>query len=79
MPRPNPEVQKLLEQAKRELAQHKADKAKEFPPNPFPFGQADAYPKNYTAEQIRHHDALNAQIEALERRIEELQNRLYRK
>ncbi len=79
MPTPNPEVQRMLDQAKRELAELRAQKAREFPANPHPFAQPDAFPKNYTQEQVQRHSALNAQIESLENRIEELQNRLYRK
>lgn len=79
MARPNPEIQKLLEEAKRELAEAKAQKQRLFPPNLYPFAEPDRYPKDYTPEQIAARNALNAQIESLEKRIDELQNRLYTK
>ncbi len=75
---PNPEVKKQLDAAKTELARVQAEKQRLFPPNLHPFAQPDAYPKDYTPEQIAQHNALDAQIESLERRIDELQNRLYR-
>ncbi len=76
---PNPEIQQLLEQAKRQLADLKAEKARLFPPNLHPFAEPDRYPQDYTPEQIAKRNALNRQIESLENRIEELQDRLYSK
>ncbi len=75
----NPEIQRLLEEAKRELAEVRAEKSRLFPANPHPFAQPDKYPKDYSPEQIRRRNELNAQIETLENRIEELQNRLFSK
>ncbi len=77
MATPNPEIQRLLEDAKRQLAEVKAEKMREFPPNLHPFAEPDKYPKDYTPEQIARRNALNAQIESLEKRIDELQTRLY--
>ncbi len=78
MSTPNPEVKQQLDAARSELAEVRAEKARLFPPNPHPFSQPDSYPKDYTPEQIARHNELDAQIESLERRIEELQARLYR-
>ncbi len=75
----NPEIQRLLEEAKRELAEVRAEKSRLFPANPHPFAQPDKYPKEYSPEQIRRRNELNAQIETLENRIEELQDRLFSK
>ncbi len=77
MATPNPEIQRLLEQARRELADAKAEKARLFPPNLHPFAEPDKYPKDYTPEQIAQRNALNARIETLEKRIDDLVNRLY--
>lgn len=77
MPTPNPKVAEELRQAKEKLAQLKAEKVKLYPPNPHPLAEPDQYPGNYTPEQIQHRNQLVAQIEMLERRIEELQDRLY--
>ncbi len=77
LPNPNPDIQKLIEEARRELAQARAEKLKLFPPNPHPYAQPDAFPGNYTPEQIQRRNELNTQIEHLENRIEELQRRLY--
>lgn len=74
MPPPNPQVAEQLRQAKEKLAQLRAEKLALFPPNPHPFAQADQFPKNATAEQIRQRNALVAQIEELERRIAALQD-----
>jgi prefoldin subunit 5 len=79
MPTPNPVIKNQIEEAKRQLAELRAEKTRLFPPNPHPFSQPDAYPKNYTPAQIARHNELNAQIESLENRIEELQRRLYSK
>ncbi len=76
---PNPQIQRLLDQARQELAEARAEKAKLFPPNTHPFAQPDTYPQNYTPEQISQRNALNARIESLENRVEELQNQLYSK
>ncbi len=77
MATPNPEIQRLLEQTRRELADAKAEKARLFPPNLHPFAEPDKYPKDYTPEQIAQRNALNARIETLEKRIDDLVNRLY--
>lgn len=77
MPTPNPDVQKLLEQAREELARARAEKLKSFPPNPHPFAQPDTFPKDYTPEEIERRNSLNTRIEELEQRIDELQRRLY--
>lgn len=75
----NPELQRLLEEARRELAEVRAEKSRLYPANPHPFAQRDKYPKDYTPEQIRRRNELNDRIESLENRIEELRNRLYSK
>jgi hypothetical protein len=79
MPVPNPAIQKLLDTAKQELAAAKAEKARLFPPNTDPLGSPDRYPYDYTPEQIEKHKLLNAQIEHLEQRVDELQLQLYSK
>lgn len=79
MTTPNPNIQKALEQAKAQLAELKAEKARLYPPNPHPLAQPDTYPQGYTAEQIAQHNALDAQIEMLEQRVDDLQLRLYSK
>ncbi len=76
---PNPEVQRQLDEARRELADTRAEKLKLFPPNPHPFAQPDKYPQDYSPDQIRQRNQLNARIEQLEARIEELSRRLYTK
>jgi hypothetical protein len=73
----NPEIKRLLEEAKGELARVKEEKAKLFPANLHPLAEPDKYPQDYTSEQIRQRNLLNAKIESLENRIEELQNRQY--
>ncbi len=77
MATPNPVIQQLLDQARKELAEAKAEKTRLFPPNLHPFAEPDKYPKDYTPEQIAKRNALNAQIESLEKRIDDLRNRLY--
>jgi hypothetical protein len=79
MATPNPTIQRQLEQAKADLAALKAEKARLFPPNKDPLGSPDRFPRDYTSEQIAKHKQLNAQIEALEQRVDELQLRLYSK
>ncbi len=79
MPTPNPRVAEQLRQAKDRLAQLKAEKARLYPPNPHPFVEPDRYPRDYTTEQIQHRNKLVKQIEDLEKRIDELQDRLYSK
>ena len=79
MATPNPEVRRQLDEARFELARVKAEKLRLFPANLHPLAEPDKYPKEYTAEDIRQRNLLNAQIESLEARIEELQNRQYRK
>ncbi len=77
MATPNPEISKQLAQAKRELAEVKAEKTRLFPPNQHPLAEPDRYPKDFTPAQIAQRNALNARIEALEKRIDDLENRLY--
>jgi hypothetical protein len=79
MPTPNPKIQKLLDEAKQQLAAAKAEKARLFPPNPDPLGSPDRYPRDYTPEQIELHNQLDERIELLEQRIDELQLQLYSK
>ena len=79
IPTPNPEVQKLLDQARADLAEARAEKLREFPPNPHPFAQPDSFPSQFTPQQIAHRNALNTRIEELEKRVDELQRRLYSK
>ncbi len=76
---PNPEIQKLLDRAKQELADAKAEKARLYPPNTDPLGTPDRFPRDYTPEQIAYHQQLNARIEMLEQRVDDLQLRLYSK
>jgi uncharacterized protein Yka (UPF0111/DUF47 family) len=78
MPKTNPEIAEELRQAREELKQLKAEKLRLFPPNPHPLAEPDRFPNNYTPEAIRHRNELVAQIESLERRIDELQEQLYR-
>jgi hypothetical protein len=75
----NPEIKRLLDEARNELARVRAEKARLFPANLHPLAEPDKYPKDYTSEQIRHRNQLNAQIESLEHRIQELQDRQYLK
>ncbi len=79
MPTPNPAIQNLLDQAKKQLAELKAEKLRLFPPNTDPLGSPDRFPADYTPEQIAYHRQLNSQIEALEQRVDDLQSRLYTK
>ncbi len=79
MPTPNPKVAAELQKAREELARLKAEKLRLYPPNPHPLAEPDRYPRDYTAEQIRHRNELVAQIESLEHRIDELELRLYSK
>ncbi|TAH51402.1 MAG: hypothetical protein EYC68_10805 [Chloroflexota bacterium] len=79
MPTPNPTIQRQLDETKAQLASLKAEKTRLFPPNTDPLGSPDRFPKDYTPEQIRYHNQLDAQIEALEHRVDELQLQLYRK
>jgi 2-phospho-L-lactate transferase/gluconeogenesis factor (CofD/UPF0052 family) len=75
----NPEIKKLLEHAKRELAAAKEEKARLFPANLHPLAEADKYPQDYTPDQIHRRNFLNARIESLENQIEDLLNRQYLK
>lgn len=75
----NPAIQRLIDEAKAELAKAKAEKASLFPANLHPLAEPDKYPKDYSPEQILKRNQLNAQIESLERRIEELENRKFTK
>ena len=75
----NPKIAEQLQQARTELARLKAEKLELFPPNPHPFAQPDQFPKNATPEQIKLRNDLIQQIEELERRIDELEGRLYSK
>jgi hypothetical protein len=79
MATPNPTIQKMLDEAKQQLAAAKAEKARLFPPNLDPLGTPDRFPRDYTPEQIDKHKQLNAQIEMLENRVDDLQSRLYTK
>ncbi len=79
VPNPNPDVQRLLDEARRELAEARAEKLQEFPPNPHPFAQPDKFPGDYTPEQIKRRNELTARIEHLEQRIEQLSRQLYMK
>lgn len=79
MSTPNPAVQQMLDQAKAQLAEAKAEKRRLFPPNTDPLGSPDRYPADYTPEQIQKHNQLDAQIDYLEQQIEDLQSRLYTK
>jgi hypothetical protein len=74
---PNPRIAHDLAEAKDQLAKLKAEKARLFPGNPHPFTEPDRFPGQYTAEQIRQRNQLVAQIELLEQRIQDLQDRLY--
>lgn len=76
---PNPAIQAQLEQTKQELALLKAEKTRLFPPNTDPLGTPDKFPGSYTPEELAKHRQLNAQIELLEQRVDELQLRLYTK
>lgn len=76
---PNPTIQKQLEQAQAELAALKAEKTRLFPANKDPLGTPDRFPRDYSPQQIEQHKRLNAQIEALEQRVDSLQLQLYRK
>jgi len=79
MPTPNPQIQKQMEDAKAQLAALRAEKSRMFPPNTDPLGSPDRYPADYTPDQIAYHNRLDAQIEMLEKRIDDLQLRLYSK
>jgi hypothetical protein len=75
----NPQVADEIQQAKAELAQLKAEKLRLYPPNPHPFAQPDRFPDAYTPDQIAHRNQLVQKIEELEKRLEVLQDHLYRK
>ncbi len=75
----NSRIAQQLEQAKSTLAQLKAEKARLYPANPHPFIEPDRYPRDFTPEQIQHRNQLVQQIEELEKRIDELQDQLYKK
>jgi uncharacterized protein Yka (UPF0111/DUF47 family) len=77
MPGQNPTIALELKQAKEELERLKAEKLRLYPPDPHPFVEPSSYPSDYTADQIAHRNRLVARIEELERRIDELQDRLY--
>ncbi len=77
MPTPNPKIAEDLRRAREKLAQLKAQKLKLFPPNLHPFAEPDHYPHDYTPEQIHLRNQLIAQIEIVEKQIDELQERLY--
>lgn len=78
MANPNPMIAQQLQQARDRLAQLKAEKARLYPANPHPFVEPDRYPRDYSPEQIQHRNQLVQQIEDLEKRIDELQDQLYR-
>jgi hypothetical protein len=77
MATPNPLILEQLRQAQDQLAQLKAEKARLFPPNPHPFVEPDRFPGNYTADQIQQRNRLVSEIEKLEHRVQDLQDRLY--
>jgi hypothetical protein len=79
MSTPNPQIQEMLDLARAQLAAIKAEKLRLYPPNTDPLGSPDKYPGSYTHAQIEHRNQLNAQIEMLEQRIDDLQMRLYSK
>ncbi|MDE3088471.1 MAG: hypothetical protein KGJ80_03670 [Chloroflexota bacterium] len=79
MPTPNHKVAEELRQAKEELARLHAEKLLLYPPDPHPFVEPSRYPGEYTPAQIQYRNQLIAQIEELEERIEQLQDRLYLK
>lgn len=79
MATPNPAIQQSLDEAKKQLSALKAEKMQLFPPNKDPLGSPDRFPRDYTPDQIAKHKQLDAQIEALEQRIDDLQLRLYSK
>ncbi len=79
MATPNPRIAQQLDQAKGKLAQLKAEKARLFPANPHPFVEPDRYPRDFTPEQVQNRNRLVQQIEELEKRIDELQDQLYKK
>ncbi len=79
MSTPNPVIQKQLEEAKQQLAELKAEKARLFPPNEHPLAEPDKYPGDYTPEQWAYRKQLDEKIDKLEKRIDELQLQLYRK
>lgn len=79
MATPNPAIQQLLTDAKQQLTTLKSEKTRLFPPNTDPLGSPDRFPGDYTPEQLAKHRQLNAEIEALEQRIDDLQLRLYSK
>ena len=75
----NPQIAEQLRHAREELARLKAEKARLFPANPHPFVEPDRFPRDYTPDQIQQRNQLVAQIESLEKRIEDLEARLYTK
>ncbi len=77
MATPNPVIAQQLDQAKAELERLKAEKARLYPPNPHPFVEPDAFPGKYTPEQIQYRQNLISRIEQLEKRVDDLQDRLY--
>ncbi len=79
MATPNPRIAQQLQQARDKLAQLKAEKARLYPANPHPFVEPDRYPHDFSPEQIQHRNRLVQQIEELEKRIDDLQDQLYRK
>lgn len=79
MATPNPRIAQQLQQARDKLAQLKAEKARLYPANPHPFVEPDRYPRDFSAEQIQRRNRLVQQIEDLEKRIDDLQDQLYRK
>ena len=76
---PNPQVAEELRQAKDELERLKAEKLRLYPTDPHPFVEPSRYPREYSPQQIEYRNQLIARIEELERRIENLQDRLYLK
>lgn len=73
----NPQIAEQLRRAREELAELKAEKARLYPPNPHPFVEPDRFPGDYTSDQVQHRNQLVARIENLEKRIQDLEDRLY--
>jgi hypothetical protein len=72
----DPKIQAELHRAKEELEHLRAEKLQLFAPNSHPFAEPDRYPRDFTPAQIEHRNQLIAQIELLEQRIKELEERV---
>ncbi len=73
----NPQIADELRRAQDQLAKLKAEKARLYPANPHPFVQPDDFPGKYSPEQIQYRNQLVSQIEQLEKRVQDLRDRLY--